>query len=124
MSRIRARNTAPERALRVALRGLGHTGYRLHYSKAPGRPDIAFVGLRVAVFVHGCFWHSCPHCAQRRPKRNKVFWNEKLDRNKARDARKVRELRKAGWKVLTVWECRVIKNPEAEAVRVARALRT
>lgn len=123
MSRIRARNTAPELAIRAALRALGHTGYRLHYAKATGRPDIAFVGRRVAVFVHGCFWHGCPHCALRRPKSNSAFWNAKLDANKARDARKVRQLRKAGWKVLTVWECRVMKNPEVEADRVARSLR-
>lgn len=122
MSRIRARDTAPERALRAALRALGHTGYRLNYAKAPGRPDIAFVGLRVAVFVHGCFWHGCPHCTQRRPKSNSAFWNAKLDANKARDDRKVRELRKAGWKVLTVWECRVMKHPTLEARRVARML--
>jgi len=122
MSRIRARNTAPERALRAALRALGHTGYRLNYSKVPGRPDVAFVGRGVAVFVNGCFWHGCPHCAQRRPKSNSAFWSTKLDANKARDARKVRELRKAGWRVLTVWECRVMRNAVLEARRVARAL--
>lgn len=122
MSRIRARNTAPERTLRAALRCLGFTGYRLNYSKAPGRPDIAFVGRRVAVFVHGCFWHGCPHCAQRRPKSNSAFWNTKLDANKARDARKVRQLRKAGWTVLTVWECRVMRNATLQAQRVARVL--
>jgi len=122
MSRIRARDTAPELALRSALRAMGQKGYRLHYTKAPGRPDIVFVGRRVAVFVHGCFWHGCPHCALRRPKSNSAFWNAKLDRNAERDARKTRELRKAGWKVLTVWECRVKKNPEAQAARVVRAL--
>lgn len=122
MSRIRARDTAPELALRSALRALGHKGYRLHYSNAPGRPDITFVGKRLAVFVHGCFWHGCPHCTQRRPKSNSAFWNAKLDRNRARDSRKTRELRKAGWRVLTVWECRVMKNAEAQAARVARAL--
>lgn len=122
MSRIRARDTAPELALRKALRAIGHTGYRLHYAKAPGRPDVTFVGAKVAVFVHGCFWHGCPHCALRKPKSNTAFWTQKLDANKARDARKVRELRKAGWRVLTVWECRLKKNAEAEARRVARVL--
>ncbi len=122
MSRIRARNTAPELALRKALRASGHTGYRLHYAKAPGKPDVTFVGAKVAVFVHGCFWHGCPHCALRKPKSNTAFWTQKFEANKARDARKVRELRKAGWRVLTVWECRLKKNAEAEARRVARAL--
>lgn len=85
MSRIKARNTTPELALRKALRAIGQTGYRLHYAKAPGRPDVAFVGAKVAVFVHGCFWHGCPHCALRKPKSNTAFWSQKLDANKARD---------------------------------------
>lgn len=123
MSRIRAKDTGPERSLRKALRALGLTGYRLNYSKAPGRPDIAFVGRRVAVFVHGCFWHGCRHCLPPRPKSNSTFWNAKLDRNMERDARKVRELRSAGWRVATVWECRLKQAPEREARRVARMLR-
>lgn len=122
MSRIRTRNTAPELALRKALRSRGLIGYRLNYAKAPGRPDVAFVGRKVAVFVHGCFWHACPHCALRKPKSNTEFWTRKLNANKARDARKVRELRKAGWRVLTVWECRLKKNADAEARRVEHVL--
>lgn len=122
MSRIRARDTAPELALRKALRFLGYTGYRLHYAKAPGRPDVTFVGRKVAVFVHGCFWHGCPHCVLRRPKSNTEFWSLKLQGNKERDARKVRALRKAGWRVVTVWECRLKKNAPAQAARVARML--
>lgn len=122
MSRIKAKDTAPELALRNALRTLGYTGYRLHYAKAPARPDIAFVGHRVAVLVHGCFWHGCPHCTPRRPRSNSAFWSAKLDANKARDARKVRELRKEGWQVVTCWECRIEQNAAAQAARVVRAL--
>ncbi|HOZ40948.1 MAG: very short patch repair endonuclease [Flavobacteriales bacterium] len=122
MSRIKAKDTAPELALRKALRELGYTGYRLHYTKAPARPDIAFVGLRVAVLVHGCFWHGCPHCTPRRPRNNSAFWSAKLDANKARDARKVRELRQEGWRVVTSWECRIERNAKAQAERVIRAL--
>ena len=122
MSRIRSKNTGPEKAMRAALSAEGIRGYRLQYAKAPGKPDIAFVGRKVAVFIHGCFWHSCPNCQPRRPKTNKNFWNEKLDRNVARDKRKVRELRKAGWRVITVWECRLKKDPEAQFRRVQKAL--
>ncbi len=123
MSRIRGKNTGPERAVRQALRAQGITGYRLHYAKAPGRPDIAFVGRKVAVFVHGCFWHGCQHCRPRRPKTHKGFWNAKLDRNMERDAEKVVALKNAGWRVFTLWECRVRKNVTAEAGRVARFIR-
>jgi DNA mismatch endonuclease, patch repair protein len=122
MSRIRGRDTGPEKTLRAALREAGHTGYRLHYKGAPGRPDIAFVGRKIAVFVHGCFWHGCPYCQRRRPKNNSIFWNEKLDRNIVRDKRKVKELRANGWRVLTVWECRLKKEPQAQVARVLRVL--
>lgn len=122
MSRIRAKDTAPEIALRAALRSFGIVGYRLHYAKAPGRPDIAFVGRRVAVFVHGCFWHGCPHCRPARPRSNATFWQAKLDRNMQRDRRKAYALRKEGWSVVTVWECRLKRAPEREARRVRRVL--
>ncbi|MGV9013809.1 MAG: very short patch repair endonuclease [Flavobacteriales bacterium] len=122
MSRIRSKNTGPEKTMRAALSAAGIRGYRLQYAKAPGKPDIAYVGRKVAVFIHGCFWHSCPHCQPRRPKTNKKFWMEKLDRNVERDMRKTRALRKAGWRVITVWECRLKKHPEAQVRRVQRAL--
>ena len=122
MSRIRARHTKPELAMRHALRTLGAKGYRLHYKKASGRPDIAFVGRRVAVFVHGCFWHSCPHCSPARPKTHVTFWNTKLDANKARDARKAKQLRGEGWRVITCWECQIRTNALRQAERVVRIL--
>lgn len=122
MSRILSKNTGPEKAMRAALSAAGIRGYRLHFSKTPGKPDIAFVRRKVAVFIHGCFWHGCPHCQPRRPRTNRSFWNEKLDRNAARDKRNVRALRKAGWRVITVWECRLRKFPASAVRRVERAL--
>ncbi len=122
MSRIRARNTGPERRMRSALYAAGLRGYRLNYKKAPGRPDIAFVGRRVAVFVHGCFWHGCPYCSPKRPRSNRSFWTAKLDRNKERDGEKVRALKKLGWRVVTVWDCRLQRSPESQVTRVAQAL--
>lgn len=122
MSRIRSKNTKPERWMRAALTSLGIRGYRLNYAKAPGKPDIAFVGRRIAVFVHGCFWHGCPSCQPPRPKSNTDFWDRKLDRNIQRDRQKTRALRKVGWRVITVWECRLKKDPQAQARRVRNAL--
>ena len=69
------------------------------------RPDISYVGKKLAIFVHGCFWHRCPKCSYKLPKTNSAFWQEKFDRNVARDARKSEDLRNIGWTVLTVWEC-------------------
>jgi DNA mismatch endonuclease (patch repair protein) len=122
MSRIRGKDTRPERALRALLSAAGIRGYRLHWAKASGRPDVAFVGRKVAVFVHGCFWHGCPHCSPPRPKHNRGFWKAKLDRNAARDRRNTRQLRQAGWRVVTLWDCRLRKFPQAALRRVQRAL--
>ncbi|HRN35730.1 MAG TPA: very short patch repair endonuclease [Flavobacteriales bacterium] len=122
MSRIRSKNTGPERMLRKALTDAGIRGYRLNYAKAAGKPDVAFVGRKVAVFIHGCFWHCCPHCQPRRPKTHRDFWEEKLDRNVQRDERNVRALRKAAWRVVTIWECRMRKFPESQVRRVERVL--
>ena len=106
MAKVKSRNTAPELAVRGALfrRGLR---YRLHASHLPGTPDIVFPRKRVAVFVHGCFWHGCTECDRglRRPKTNLEFWNVKLNQNKLRDARNIAELQKLGWRVAVVWEC-------------------
>jgi DNA mismatch endonuclease (patch repair protein) len=107
MSSIRAKDTTPELLLRKALRAAGLVGYRLYYKKAPGRPDIAYPSRKIAIFVHGCFWHRCPYCKLALPKSHKDFWREKFRRNKERDRQKILLLRKTGWKVLVFWECQI-----------------
>jgi DNA mismatch endonuclease, patch repair protein len=101
MSRIRAKNTGPELAVRKALWALG-TRYRIHCA-IHGRPDIVFVGARLAVFIDGCFWHGCPVHAVA-PKTNRDFWNEKIRKNKTRDRNVRRSLEAEGWLVLRYWE--------------------
>lgn len=113
----RARDTKPELQLRRLLRDAGYGGYRLHWP-VPGRPDVAYPGRRVAIFVNGDFWHRCPHCNPPLPRANREFWQEKFARNVERDARKVRELEELGWTVLTVWECQLRDDPR----RVLREL--
>ena len=124
MSANRAKNSTPELTLRKALWKAGLRGYRLHRrirtsgsppyqggvdafrgrggSLSSVRPDISYVGKKLAIFVHGCFWHRCPKCSYTLPKTNSAFWHAKFDRNVARDARKAEELRNIGWTVLTV----------------------
>jgi DNA mismatch endonuclease, patch repair protein len=105
MSRIGPRNTRPELTVRRLLHGMGFR-FRLHRRDLPGRPDIVLPRHGVAVFVHGCFWHRHPGCANcTTPKTRPEFWADKFRKNVARDARKMQELRTAGWRVLTVWEC-------------------
>jgi DNA mismatch endonuclease (patch repair protein) len=101
----RARDTGPERRLRRALREAGLGGYRLNWRKAPGRPDIAYPGRKLAIFVHGCYWHHCPRCYPDLPKSNPEFWARKFELNRERDARKTALLESSGWRVLEAWEC-------------------
>lgn len=107
MQANRGKNTKPELELRRLLRVAGYPGYRLHWKKAPGHPDIAYPGRKLAIFVNGCFWHRCPHCSPPMPKSNPEFWQAKFTLNRERDARNTRELEAAGWTVVTVWECRI-----------------
>lgn len=106
MQRIRSKNTSPEIAVRGLVRSLGHSGYRIHRKDLPGKPDIAFVGRKMAIFVHGCFWHG-HDCKEglRRPKSNQAYWLPKIERNQERDAMHLSELARRGWSTFTVWEC-------------------
>ena len=107
MSGNKAKNTKPELILRKAIWAIGIRGYRLHWKKAPGRPDISFPGKRVAIFINGCFWHRCPLCHPPAPKSNSEFWNEKFRKNIERDKSKNRLLKQNGWEVQTFWECEI-----------------
>lgn len=93
--------------MRLALREAGLGGYRLNWKGAPGRPDIAYPGRRVAIFVHGCYWHHCPRCYPDLPKSNPEFWARKFELNRERDARKRRDLEAINWLVVEAWECDV-----------------
>lgn len=103
-------DTKPELIVRKALRKAGLTGYRLQWKKVPGRPDIAFPGRKVAIFVNGCFWHRCPRCHPSMPKRNTEFWVAKFDRNVARDALAIKKLHDMGWTPIVIWECELKKD--------------
>lgn len=102
-------NTKPELLVRQRLREAGLTGYRLQW-KVPGRPDVAWPGKRVALFVNGCFWHRCPRCNLALPKSNVEYWVVKFQRNVERDERNLRELEEAGWTVHVLWECQLKKG--------------
>jgi len=110
MRAVKSRNTNPELAVRRLLFSTGYR-YRLHRSDLPGKPDIAFPGLRKAIFVNGCFWHG-HDCARgaRVPKANRPYWEEKVGRNRERDKLQLRKLEELGWSTLSVWECE-IRNP-------------
>jgi DNA mismatch endonuclease (patch repair protein) len=118
----RPKDTKPETLLRQALRAAGLPGYRRNWNAAPGRPDVAYPGRRIAIFVHGCFWHRCPFCRLAMPHTNADFWERKFLRNRERDARKWRDLEEAGWLVIEAWECVLRKHPEEYVEAVRRAI--
>jgi DNA mismatch endonuclease, patch repair protein len=104
MSRIRARDTKPELAVRSALHQLGYR-FRLRKYRLPGKPDVVLVSRRTVVFVHGCFWHRHGCKYSYTPKSNLQFWLSKFEENKERDRRTSRALRSSCWNVVVVWEC-------------------
>jgi DNA mismatch endonuclease, patch repair protein len=113
MRRIRSKDTSPELALRRALHRLGFR-YRLHPVNLPGRPDLFFPRHRIAVFVHGCFWHQHKGCRYAtRPKTRRHYWDPKFDRNAQRDIEHENNLRAQGYDVVIIWECAVERNIDA-----------
>jgi DNA mismatch endonuclease, patch repair protein len=122
MRKVPGRNSSAELKVRQLLRSLG-VGYRLHRKDLPGSPDIVMAGRRLAVFVHGCFWHGhdCRRGA-RAPKAHADYWSAKIARNKARDARVQAELTALGWRPVVVWECE-LKDEAALRARLACLLR-
>ena len=117
MSRIRSKNTRPEIAVRKYLFSRGYR-YRVNYN-ITGKPDIVFPKKKIAIFIHGCFWHlhGCKYSTM--PKTNKQFWENKLNRNKIRDKIVESRLNDEGWNIYTVWECELKDNRERCLERLA-----
>ena len=119
MRQVRSRDTTPEMIVRGLLRSLGFGGYRVHRRELPGHPDVAWIGRKRALFVHGCFWHG-HHCkrGRRMPVTNAAYWTAKILRNRTRDVRARALLRRRGWSVAVVWECEL-----RDLARLERRLR-
>lgn len=121
MSRVKGKNTLPEKLVRSLLHSLGYR-FRLHRKDLPGSPDIVLPKYKTAIFVHGCFWHRHQGCSKATmPKSNVDYWHKKFAENVERDMRKESELAKLGWCVLTVWQCEVnSRNIDTLAQRLRR----
>lgn len=118
MSGIHGKDTKPEIFVRKALFASGFR-FRLHRRELPGIPDIVLPGKKVAIFVHGCFWHLHEGCKNAKlPSTRPEFWRDKLGRNAARDKKNVEALLNLGWRVLVVWECATRNKASSESLPV------
>ncbi|MBX7072778.1 MAG: DNA mismatch endonuclease Vsr [Pirellulales bacterium] len=117
---VRSVDTRPERMVRSIVHRLGYR-FRLHVRELPGTPDMVLARLRTVIEVRGCFWHghACGQC--RIPATRRGYWLDKIERNRRRNARTSRALRRAGWSVLVVWECET-RQPQRLSARLARLL--
>ena len=120
MQRVKGKDTQPEKIVRSLLHRLGYR-FRLHRKDLPGTPDIVFPSRRLALFVHGCFWHGHGCRIGQLPKSRLDYWQPKIEANRARDRRNEAALAEAGWRVATVWQCE-LADREALADRLRRLL--
>jgi DNA mismatch endonuclease (patch repair protein) len=120
MRRVKGRDTKPEIALRRVLWSSGFRGYRLHRRDVPGKPDVAYLGRRVAIFVDGAWWHGHPD--KWWPGRSGDYWDRKVQGNIDRDRRIDAELDSMGWTVVRLWDFEVLADPERCCAKVASAL--
>lgn len=117
MSRIRGKDTRPEMVVRRYLHAHGFR-YSLHSRRLPGCPDIVLRKYHTVIFINGCFWHGHPGCAKfSMPRSNVEFWQEKIRRNKERDAQEVGALEALGWNVIVVWECELSRHVREVTLR-------
>lgn len=122
MSRILSKNTKPEIIVRRLLHSMGYR-FRIHVKGLPGNPDIVMKKHKIAVLVHGCFWHLHHKCRDGRiPKSRVDYWTEKLVKNKNRDLKAMKDLRKMEWKVLRFWECDIERRIERVRDKIHRTI--
>ena len=116
MSQIRSKDTSIELKVRKYLFSLGYR-YRVNYKELPGKPDIVFTKKKIAIFIHGCYWHghNCNSRYAHVSKSNTDYWNTKIQRNQERDKRNIEQLEKDGWKVIVLWECEIKDNFEEKS---------
>ena len=122
MSKIRSTNTKPEKLLRSLLHSKG-LRFRIHRKDLPGKPDIIFPKQKLAIFVHGCFWHYHKDCNEGRiPSSNSKFWKDKLEKNILKDEKAIKDLIKIGWNVVVVWECEIERTPLVVEQKILKVL--
>ncbi|MEJ8817402.1 very short patch repair endonuclease [Lacibacter sp. H407] len=107
MSRIKGKNTKPELLVRKYLHAQGFR-YKLHDKTLPGKPDLVLPKYNTAIFIHGCFWHGHANCKYFTiPKTRTDWWMDKINKNRTNDVKAMKLLKEDGWKIITIWECKL-----------------
>jgi len=120
MSKVKSKNTSIEVKFR---KELWRRGLRYHiHSKLPGTPDIVFPKIKTAIFIDGCFWHSCPICKPTMPSSNAEYWKNKINKNIERSSNADRKLSKMGWQVIHVWEHQIKRDFKGSIDSVIKAI--
>lgn len=122
MSRIRGKDTGPELLVRSFLHKAG-LRFRVNVRQLPGRPDLTLPRWNIALFIDGCFWHRHPSCPYAyAPRTRKAFWVKKFEMNVQRDQRNAQDLKRLGWRVIRIWECKIDENRLNRLVRTIRGM--
>lgn len=104
MQAVKSKGTRLEKRLFATLSGMGISGWKQNAVSITGKPDIAFLNQKIAIFVDGCFWHGCPYCRRKLPETNYEYWERKIDRNIQLAKVYNKQLKREGWKVIRIWE--------------------
>lgn len=104
MQAVKGKGTRLEKRLWAMLAGMGLKGWKKNAENITGKPDVAFVNQRLAIFIDGCFWHGCPYCRRKLPDTNCAYWERKIKRNVSLAKSYNRQLRRDGWTVIRIWE--------------------
>ena len=123
MSHIKSRDTSIELLVRRKLFSMGYR-YRVNYKVLPGKPDIVFTRKKIAIFIHGCYWHGhdCGSHYAHASQSNKAYWGPKIERAKQRDQEHIQALETDGWKVIVLWECEIRSHFESTMLRLEHCL--
>lgn len=104
MQAVKSKGTRLEKRLSAMLSGMGISGWKKNVKNIAGKPDIAFLNQKIAIFVDGCFWHGCPYCRRKLPETNHEYWERKINRNVELAEFYNEQLRHEGWTVIRIWE--------------------
>lgn len=126
MSHIKSKGTSIELLVRRKLFSMGYR-YRVNYKALPGKPDIVFIvftKIKVAIFIHGCYWHGCD-CGSRyahSSQSSKMYWGTKIERTKQRDENHIQALEADGWTVIVLWECQIRQSFDQTVKYIVKTL--